>query len=192
MGSLRPFFDRKPLGHGSSRDNPGGHRWMSKSLVHCHVAWTLLPFVITLAIAAGTSASRAQAGGDLGANAIYGVTSLDVTPAAVSQSIVALKQYRDVAIKQAGNFGVVLLQEADWPNRFVIYESWKDQPAYEANEKSAHAAELRDRIKAISDGPFDRRNYPSSPLRHPASRRNPTRSTCSCISMSFRPDSKKP
>jgi quinol monooxygenase YgiN len=112
----------------------------------------LLGLVFALAIG---SAARAQAGGD----AIYGVTSLDVVPGAASQGVALLKQYRDAARKQAGNQGVDLLQEVDWPNRFIIYETWKDHAAYDANEQAAHTAELRDKLKPISTSPYDRRDY---------------------------------
>jgi quinol monooxygenase YgiN len=117
-------------------------------LVHC-----LLGVAFLLAVAAGPA--RAQGAGD----AIYGVTSLDVAPSAAGQGVTLLRQYRDAALKQAGNLGVTVLQEADWPNRFMIYEGWKDQSAYEANEKAAHAAELRDKLKPIAGAPYDRRNY---------------------------------
>ncbi len=99
-------------------------------------------------------AARAQSG-----EAIYGVTALDVVPNKASEGAALLKQYRDGSLKQPGNLGVTLLQEADWPNRFIIYEGWKDEAAYEANEKSAHTAQLRDRLKAIAAAPYDRRNY---------------------------------
>jgi (4S)-4-hydroxy-5-phosphonooxypentane-2,3-dione isomerase len=97
----------------------------------------------------------AQSGGD----AIYGVTALDVAPNAAKEGVALLKQYRDGSLKQPGNLGVTLLQEADWPNRFIIYEGWKDEAAYEANDKAAHTAQLRDRLKPIAAAPYDRRNY---------------------------------
>jgi quinol monooxygenase YgiN len=123
------------------------------------VAARFRPFVqcllgLLLAIAAH-SAAQAQAGG----NAIYGVTTLDVAPSAVSQGVALLKQYREAALKQAGNAGVTLLQEVDWPNRFAIYEAWKDQSAYDANEKAAHTVEFRDKLKPIAGAPYDRRDY---------------------------------
>jgi len=107
-----------------------------------------------LAIAGGSGA-EAQTAGD----AIYGVTALDVAPGAASQGIALLKQYRDGALKQAGNTGVILLQEADWPNRFVIYDAWKDQAAYDANERAAHSAELRAKLASMGGAPYDRRDY---------------------------------
>ena len=115
-------------------------------------------FVFFLALAfvpAVASTASAQSGG----GAIYGVTALDVTPNAAKEGAALLKQYRDGSLKQPGNLGVTLLQEADWPNRFIIYEGWKDEAAYEANEKSAHTAQLRDKLKPIAAAPYDRRNY---------------------------------
>ena len=107
-----------------------------------------------LVIVAGSGAG-AQTAGD----AIYGVTALDVAPGAASQGLALLKQYRDGALKQAGNTGVTLLQEADWPNRFVIYDAWKDQAAYDANERAAHSVELRAKLASMGGAPCDRRDY---------------------------------
>jgi quinol monooxygenase YgiN len=114
----------------------------------------ILGFALLLAVVAGPAA-WAQSGG----NAVYGVTSLDVAPSAAAEGVALLKQYRDATLKQAGNLGVTLLQEVDWPNRFVIYEGWKDHAAMDANEKAAHTAQLRDKLKPIAGAPYDRRDY---------------------------------
>jgi quinol monooxygenase YgiN len=108
---------------------------------------------LVLAIAAVSAQAQ------VGADAIYGVTSFDVAPDATAQGVTFLKQYREAARKQAGNAGVDLLQEAGWPNRFLIYETWKDQSAYDDNEKAAHTAALRDQLKPIAGAPYDRRDY---------------------------------
>jgi quinol monooxygenase YgiN len=111
---------------------------------------------VLLAMAAGSAAqAQAQAGPD----AIYGVTSLDVAAPAAGQGVAILKQYRDAARKQAGNSGVELLQEIGRRNRFIIFETWQDQSAYDANEKSAQTAGLRDQLKPIAGAPYDRRDY---------------------------------
>src|SRR5262245_42818305 len=104
-------------------------------------------------------ASVVAASAQTDAAVIYGVTALDVAPAAAADGVALLKQYRDKALKQAGNTGVTLLQEADRPNRFVIYEAWKDQAPYDANEKAAHSGELRDKLKSMGAAPYDRRDY---------------------------------
>ncbi len=113
-----------------------------------------LGLIFLFAITAG-SAAQAQTG----EGAIYGVTNLDVAPGATNQAVAVLKQYRDAALKQAGNAGVALLQEVGWPNRFLIYETWNDQSAYDDNEKAVHTAEFRDRLKPIAGAPYDRRDY---------------------------------
>jgi autoinducer 2-degrading protein len=123
-------------------------------------------FAAALLVVAPHPAAQAQSE----SGAIYGVTTLDVKPGAASQGVALLRQYRDGAVKQVGNAGVTLLQEAAWPNRFVIYEAWKDQAAYDANDKAAHSSELRDKLKATGAVPLDRRAYhivavgPSQPV----------------------------
>jgi len=113
-----------------------------------------LSLAFLLVITAGSTAQAQTSEG-----AIYGVTNLDVASGATNQAIALLKQYRDAALKQAGNAGVTLLQEVGWPNRFLIYETWNDQSAYDDNEKAAHTAEFRDRLKPIAVAPYDRRDY---------------------------------
>jgi quinol monooxygenase YgiN len=100
--------------------------------------------------------ARAQPAGGA---AIYGVTSVDVAPSATAQGAALLKRYRDAAVKQPGNLEVDLLQQIGWPNRFVIYEGWKDRASYAANEKAAHTADFCLRLKSISNAPCDRRDY---------------------------------
>jgi len=121
--------------------------------VQCVLGLTLLlaPMLALLA--------TSDAGAQTTSTAIYGVTALDVAPGAASQGVALLKQYRDGALKQAGNMGVTLLQEVDWPNRFIIFDAWKDQAAYDANEQAAHGAQLRDKLKALGGAPYDRRDY---------------------------------
>ena len=112
----------------------------------------LLPLMLAALAASGAWAQTTS-------TTIYGVTALDVAPGAASQGVALLKQYRDGALKQSGNMGVTLLQEVDWPNRFIIFDAWKDQAAYDANEQAAHAAQLRDKLKALGGAPYDRRDY---------------------------------
>ena len=114
----------------------------------------LLGLAVLLAINAKCAA---QAQPDSGT--IYGVMALDVPPGAANQGATLLRQYREGALKQPGNMGVTLLQELDWPNRFIVYEAWRDQAAFDASEKAAPSAELAGKLKAMSATPFDRRDY---------------------------------
>jgi autoinducer 2-degrading protein len=119
------------------------------------LAFLLAPMAPLMLAVLTASGARAQTT----STAIYGVTALDVAPGAASEGVALLKQYRDGALKQAGNMGVTLLQEVDWPNRFIIFDAWKDQAAYDANEQAAHGAQLRDKLKALGGAPYDRRDY---------------------------------
>jgi quinol monooxygenase YgiN len=123
------------------------------------VALSFRPFAQCLSAFLLASVAGSGAGAQTAGDAIYGVTALDVAPGAASQGLALLKQYRDGALKQAGNTGVILLQEADWPNRFVIYDAWTDQAAYDANERAAHSAELRAKLASMGGAPYDRRDY---------------------------------
>jgi quinol monooxygenase YgiN len=102
-----------------------------------------------------TPPARAQTPPD----AVFVVMALDVAPGQAAGGVDILRPYRDVARKQAGNLGIDLLQEDGRPNRFMVYETWRDRSAYEANEKGAALAELRDKLKPIAPAPYDRRDY---------------------------------
>jgi quinol monooxygenase YgiN len=110
--------------------------------------------VIAVAIMTA-SAAWAQAGPD----AVYALTTFDVSPSATLQTIALLTQYRDTARKQAGNISVDLLQETGLSNRFAIHESWSNRSAYDANEKAPQMAALRDGLKPLAGAPLDRRTY---------------------------------
>src|SRR5579862_6324040 len=73
-------------------------------------------------------------------DAVFVVTALDVSPSQVAGGLAVLKPYRDTARKEAGNLGVDLLQEGGAANRFMIFETWQNKDAYEANEKGAGLA----------------------------------------------------
>src|SRR5262249_2602993 len=123
-----------------------GTRMMSIGNVPTYNVFVRCLFGVAVLLVLAT-APKAQ--GQTASNAIYGVPAFDVAPAAAREGVALLKQYRDGALKQAGNRGVTLLQEFDWPNRFIIYDAWQDQTAYDTNEKAAHSAALRDKLKAM-------------------------------------------
>ena len=112
-----------------------------------------------LALLAAAPGAHAQQPAPPPAGPIYSVTSIDVAADASGQAIAILKQYRDAARKQPGNQGADVLEEIGAPYRFVVYESWADQAAFEANDKGGGSKELADQLKAIAPAPYDRRAY---------------------------------
>jgi quinol monooxygenase YgiN len=115
----------------------------------------LLTLILTCLLGLGLMATAPVAR----AQTIYSVTALDVTAGSAAQGVAILKQYRDATRKQPGNMGADVLQESGRPNRFVVYETWTDQAAFDANDKAAGLTELRDKLKAVADVPYDRRAY---------------------------------
>ena len=120
--------------------------WMVP-VVACHIGIALAALI--------TTPARAQANPDT----IYAVTNFDVAPAAAAQTVALLKQYRDAVRKEQGNQGVELFQEAGFPNRFAIHETWSNRAAFEANAKAPALEALHNGLGPIAGGPYDRRTY---------------------------------
>ena len=101
---------------------------------------------IAVAVASGAPAQA-------GAGALYAVTYLDVAANSVSQGVTILKKYRDLSRHEAGNLEFTVLQETIRPNRFVIFEGWKDQAAFDAHSKGAPASECQEALAPIRNSP---------------------------------------
>jgi len=71
--------------------------------------------------------------------------------------VILLQHYRDVSQKEDSNLRTTVLQEIARPNRFAIIEIWKDKAASDAHDKASSSAELIEKVKAVSNAPFDRR-----------------------------------
>ena len=85
--------------------------------------------------------------------AVYAVTYIDVAANSVPQGITLLKKYRETSRHEAGNLEFTVLQETIRPNRFVIFEGWKDQAALDAHSKGASSSEFQEALKPIRNSP---------------------------------------
>jgi quinol monooxygenase YgiN len=90
-------------------------------------------------------------------DAVYVVTYVELQTAATKHGIALLKQYRDDARKESGNLEAAFGQEIGRGNRFVLIESWRDRPAFDAHEKADAIAHIRGALKAIQHSPPDQR-----------------------------------
>ena len=102
-----------------------------------------------LAIVAFIAPAPAQ----VGADAVYAVTYLDVSTDWILQGSGLIKQFRDASRRQSGNLEFTVLQESERPNRFVIVEGWKDQAAFDAHAKSPEASHFDFVLEAIRNSP---------------------------------------
>jgi quinol monooxygenase YgiN len=98
-----------------------------------------------------TVASGAQA--QTGVGTVYAVTYLDVAASSVTQGIALLKKYRELSRDEAGNLEFTVLEETIRPNRFVIFEGWKDQAAFDAHTKAASSSKFQDALTPIRNSP---------------------------------------
>jgi autoinducer 2-degrading protein len=103
---------------------------------------------LSIAMAVASGAQPQTSGGTL-----YAVTYLDVAANSVSQGVTILRKYRDLSSHEAGNLEFTVLQETIRPNRFVIFEGWKDQAAFDAHSKGAPASECQDALAPIRNSP---------------------------------------
>lgn len=103
-------------------------------------------FLIAMPIAPGAQAQTRGA-------AVYAVTYLDVAASSVAQGITLLKNYRALSGHEAGNLEFTVLQETIRPNRFVIFEGWKNQAAFDAHSKAAAASEFQKEWTPIRNSP---------------------------------------
>ena len=71
----------------------------------------------------------------------------------VSQGIALLKKYRDSSRHEAGNLEFTVLQETIRPNRFVIFEGWNDQAAFDAHTKAASFSKFQEELTPIRNSP---------------------------------------
>jgi len=106
--------------------------------------------VLATSLLAGAPA-RAQSG-----DAVYAVTYIDMSADWILQGGGLLKEFRDQSRKETDNLEFTVAQETARPNRFVIFEGWRDQAAYDAHAKGANASRFNFILEAIRNAPPDR------------------------------------
>jgi quinol monooxygenase YgiN len=85
------------------------------------------------------------------------VIYVEVMPTSRVDGVASLKRYGDATRKEDGNLRCEVVSRIGQPHQLAILEIWKDQKAFEAHGRSAHATRLRDEIQAIRNAPIDER-----------------------------------
>ena len=96
--------------------------------------------------------ARAQSPGE----PVYAVTYIDISAAWILQGGGLLRDFRDKSRKETNNLEFTVVQEIARPNRFVIFEGWKDQAAFDAHAQSGNAYQFNFILEAIRNAPPDR------------------------------------
>jgi quinol monooxygenase YgiN len=108
-----------------------------------------LSHLIIGAAALALAAVRPGHAEDAVSTAVYVVTYFDVAPTAAAETATLLRQYAEVARKEAGNLSLEAFEEIGRPNRFAILEAWRDKPALEAHGAAASTGGFRDKLKPL-------------------------------------------
>ena len=102
---------------------------------------------------------------------VYAVTYIDISAAWILQGGGLLKDFRDKSRRETDNLEFTVVQEIARPNRFVIFEGWKDQAAFDAHAKGGNAYQFNFILEAIRNAPPDRymlRSFATAPARRAA------------------------
>jgi quinol monooxygenase YgiN len=113
----------------------------SSRLVHA----TLLA---AIALAPDAHAQAQSSGGPT-----YAVTYVDVATTSIDRGLAILKRYRDQSRREPGDVEFTILQEKIRPNRFVIFEGWKDQAALDAHRRAQSSVEFDSAMQGIRNSP---------------------------------------
>jgi len=112
---------------------------------------------LSLVILAAAMLAAAVPAAAQDAGPIHVVAYVEVMPSAKNDGASLLKTYRDAIRKEDGNLRAETLRRIGQPNQFVVIESWKDRAAFDKHAKAPSATQLRDKLKAIQDAPYDER-----------------------------------
>lgn len=92
-------------------------------------------------------------------NAVYVVTHVDVVPPAKDQCMAMLKDMSADTAKDPGNIGYLVLQQANRPNHFTVFEKWQGMKAAEAHAMADHTRAFREKLVPIAGALYDERFY---------------------------------
>ncbi len=87
------------------------------------------------------------------------IVSISVKTEYITAFITACKKNHDQSIQETGNFRFDVLQMADNPCQFVLYESYQNASATTAHKKTTHYLEWRETVADMMAEPRIGVNY---------------------------------
>lgn len=92
-------------------------------------------------------------------NAVYVVTHVDVVPPAKDNCMALLKNMSADTAKDPGNIGYLVLQQANRPNHFTVFEKWRGMKSAEAHAMADHTRAFREKLLPMAGALYDERFY---------------------------------
>jgi len=102
-------------------------------------------------------------------NVVYAVTYFDLAPQSIAHGAHILKDFGNKSRDEKGNVEFAVLQETSRPDRFVVFEGWRDNSDFEAHSKAEATTKFLAAIKSdaiappLQMAPF--RSYATKPVR---------------------------
>ena len=97
--------------------------------------------VLLVALAAIGSPTSALA--QTADTARYAVAYIEVTPTSVAPATKSFRTYRDAASRETGFVATEFFEQIGRPGHFVVYETWRDQAAFERRPPADSRQRLR-------------------------------------------------
>jgi quinol monooxygenase YgiN len=94
-----------------------------------------------------------------GANAVWVVTHVDVTPDYMDEASAMLAKLRQTSTGEAGNLRFLVTHQPDRPNHFTIIESWADRASFEAHQAADATKRFREKVNPMLGALYDQRIY---------------------------------
>ena len=106
-----------------------------------------------------TSGLGLQAQPDVQADkTFYAVSYVETKSSSTKEAIDALHRYRDASRKIDGFVRIDLFEQIGRPGHFVVLETWRDQPAFDARD-AAVQKQLLTALQPIRVSDYDQRPY---------------------------------
>jgi len=91
--------------------------------------------------------------------AVYAVTHVDVVPQGRDDAVAILKVLADANRQASGNLRYEVVQQANRPNHFTVFEVWRSRSAFDANIAAPPQREFRDKLGVMTGALYDERLY---------------------------------
>lgn len=90
---------------------------------------------------------------------IYVLTHVDVVSASKDDCMALLEAMSVDTPKDTGNVGYNVLQQANRPNHFTVFEAWVNREALDAHATAAHTRAFREKLLPMAGALYDERFY---------------------------------
>jgi len=99
---------------------------------------------------------------------VYVVRYFDAAPAAAHKVAELAGKFLDEGRKSQGNTAFDILEEIGRPDRFAIYEAWRDRKALEAHDAASPTTAFRDEMQPMMISPISERTFSGLAVAPPA------------------------